>query len=473
MKNTQKIAIAGLAFGDEGKGTIAECLTWRYDAEHVVRYNGGPQAAHFVVTSQGIEHCFSQFGSGTFAGARTFLSGKMLIDPIRMKNEAIALEKKGVNESLKRVVIDPDCFIITPFHGIINQMLEISRGEARHGSCGVGVGQAVKDSKQLGKMALVAKDMLNKETLRRKLDFLWRIKIDLAQQLVAEHPNIPELNKRLEKLIQEDYVQRLVSFYCNFVTKSGIQIRSAEQSALKIDSNIIFEGAQGALLDPEYGFTPYVTKTKTTFKNVEDLLNNRVPRSEIEKIGVLRAYSTRHGAGPFVTEDDWLGKQIPECHNGVNEWQGKFRIGWFDLLSACYGVMINGNVDSIALTNLDRLSGIKEIPICISYEYLGKDEELLSNFFEWEYSRDRICITGFKSPDKPVNEQLAEILFDCKPMEFLKFQGWKEDISETKRINYLPVEARKYIDFLRSEEGLNVPMSIVSVGPTSEQKIFL
>ncbi|MCK4592289.1 adenylosuccinate synthetase [Candidatus Parcubacteria bacterium] len=473
MENTQKIAIAGLAFGDEGKGTIAECLTWRYDAEHIVRYNGGPQAAHFVVTPQGIEHCFSQFGSGTFAGARTFLSGKMLIDPIRMKNEAIALEKKGVNESLKRVVIDPDCFIITPFHGIINQMLEISRGEARHGSCGVGVGQAVKDSKQLGEMALIAKDMLNKETLWRKLDFLWRVKIDLAQQLVAEHPNMPELNKRLEKLIQENYVQRLVSFYCNFVTESGVQIRNDKQSVLESDSNIIFEGAQGVLLDPKYGFTPYITKTKTTFKNVEDLLNGRVPRSEIKKIGVLRAYSTRHGAGPFVTENDWLGRQIPDYHNGANEWQGKFRIGWFDLLTARYGTMINRDIDSIALTNLDRLSRIEEIPICTSYEYTGKNEELLSNFFEWEYFGSRIRITGFKKPNKPVNEQLAKILFDCKPMEFQKFQGWKEDISKVKKIEDLPIEARKYIDFLQSEKGLNVPISIVSVGPKSDQKIFL
>ena len=472
--------VRGLGRGDEGKGSIIDAIVAKNcdELEPEVVKEGGPQAAHWIVRKDCKVHRSEQIGSGIFTPeVRTFASKNMFISPSRLIAENLKLYEIGIYDGMKRLVIDSRCVVVTPLHAMIGKMLEVSRGENRHGSTGLGVGQAVNDRNINGDKVLTIGDTVNEPVLRKKINEMILEKFKQAEELVKNNAE----NKELFELYQ--FYRNSLSLELLFDDLSSIAnsyplciIDDGEkyfQELLELGRSLIFEGSQGALLDPMYGFVPYVTKTRTTFETAEELLDGRVPRSEIEKIGVLRAYSTFHGDGPFVTEDDWLGRQIPEYHNGVNEWQGKFRIGWFDLLSAHYGIMINKDVDSIALTNLDRLSEIAEIPICTSYKYLGKNEELLSNFFKWEYSGDRICITGFKSPNKFVNEHLAGILFDCKPMEFLRFQGWKEDISRIKKFEDLPVEARKYVNFLQSEEGFNVPISIVSVGPTSEQKMFL
>ena len=470
--------VRGLGRGDEGKGSIIDAIVAKNcDVVPEVVKEGGPQAAHWIVRKDCKVHRCEQIGSGIFTPEiRTFASKNMFISPSRLIAENLKLYEIGIYDGMKRLAIDPRCVIVTPLHAMIGRMLEVSRGKNRHGSTGLGVGQAVSDRNIDGDRVLTMGDTVNESLLREKINEIFLEKLSLAEKLVEDNAG----NKELFELYQ--FYRNSLSPELLFNSLFSISdsypfciIDDGEkyfQELLESGRSLIFEGSQGALLDPKYGFVPYVTKTRTVFKTAEDLLDGRALRSEVEKVGVLRAYSTFHGAGPFVTEDDWLSRQIPDRHNGTNEWQGKFRIGWLDLLSARYGIMINRDIDSIALTNLDRLSGIKEIPICISYEYLGKDEELLSDFFEYDFE-DRICITGFKSPDSPVNEQLAEILFDCKPMEFLKFKGWKEDISRTKKFEDLPVEAREYVNFLQSEEGLNVPISIVSVGPTSEQKIFL
>lgn len=475
--------VRGLGRGDEGKGSVVDAIINAIVAKNCdelvpeVIKEGGPQAAHWIVRRDCKVHRCEQIGSGIFTPkVRTFASKNMFISPSKLIAENLKLYEIGIYDGMKRLVVDSRCVIVTPLHAMIGRMLEVSRGDNRHGSTGLGVGQAVSDRNVNGDKVLTMGDMVNESLLREKINEMFLEKFRQAEKLVennAENKELFELyqfyrNSLSPELLFDDLFS-IANSYSFCIINDG---EKYFQELLESGRNLIFEGSQGALLDPKYGFVPYVTKTRTTFKTAEDLLDSRVPRSEVEKVGVLRAYSTFHGAGPFVTEDDWLGRQIPEYHNGVNEWQGKFRIGWFDLLSARYGIMINRGVDSIALTNLDRLSEIKEIPICISYEYLGENEELLSDLFEYD-SGDRIRITGFKDPDKPVNEQLAEILFNCKPMEFLKFQGWKEDISRTKKFEDLPVEAREYVNFLQSKEGLNVPISIVSVGPTSKQKIFL
>lgn len=454
METDLAFIIVGLGYGDEGKGTITDYLARKYNARHVFRFNGGAQAAHFVVASDGLLHCFSQFGSGTLTGAGTVLTNKMLVDPIRMMNEATALEEKGVANPLNQVIIDPDCLIITPFHGIINQILEISRGKSRYGSCGIGVGETVKDGRQLGKMALIAGDMFDKEVLLNKLDFLLRIKIDLAEQLVVEHPDKTEFAEYLKKLKQKGYIEKLISIYCNFATKSGVRIKHIDRSMLTSEGNIIFEGAQGVLLDEDRGFYPFITRSATTFKNADEFISNFGTSKKVVKIGVMRAYATRHGQGPFVTEDEWLGKQIPDIHNGANEWQGAFRIGWFDFLAAWYALETAGRIDCVALTNFDRLNDFKKIKVCHAYKYDGAADESLEQFFDYEKEGNgKIIIKKIKFPSITSLEyqsRLAELLKLCQPI-------------------YTTVEKDKYMQFL--EEHLNIKISIVSVGPTARDKI--
>ena len=277
-------------------------------------------------------HCFSQFGSGTLVPkVQTFLSSFMFVDPLAIFSEDDVLEDKGVINAMERLIIDRGCPIVTPFHRIINQMREISRGAARHGSCGVGVGEAVKDSGYFGKEYLFAGDILDRSEMIRKLNFLWRCKVDVAEQIFQEFPDNEQLRSRLEKIKRPNYVSLLAGSYSLFAKVNGDRIKDGEYLAERLSGkgNVIFEGAQGVLLDPEKGSKPYVTKTDTTLKNAEKLIAGS---KNVVRIGVLRAYMTRHGAGPFITEDDWLTKMIPDYHNSENEWQGRFRIGWFDLV---------------------------------------------------------------------------------------------------------------------------------------------
>jgi len=314
-------------------------------------------------------------------------------------------------------------------------MLEISRGASRYGSCGKGIGQAMTDWNMFSKMTLLAGDMNDKTIMRQKLDFVWRLKLDLAEQLVDNQPDNKQLQEYLEKIKQLDYVEQLIEEYYTFAL-SNVRIKNEHflEELLNGKGCVVFEGAQGALLDTEYGFYPYVTKTKTTFENAEKLISQCGYSKQVKRIGVMRAYFTRHGAGPFVTEDKCLTEQIPDVHNGQNEWQGDFRIGWFDLVAAKYALKIIGGVDFIALTNFDRLQGNGKMQVCRSYE---QDGRVINKIAPQKMStEDRTHVT--------------KILNVCNPV-------------------YLEVDTHDYIQFL--EEKLNTLISIVSVGPTAMDKI--
>lgn len=456
IEDVYDFIIWGLCYGDEGKGTIVEYLTKKYRdagcAVVICRFNGGAQAAHHVITEKNIFHCYSQFGSGTLAGAMTILLDKMLVDPIRMISEAEALKEKGIANPLNLVCINPDCLITTPFHAIINQMKEISRGENRQGSCGVGVGETVRDGRQLGNMALRAKDMFSKETLRSKLSFIYHIKVDLAEQLLDEQPDNTELSQKLESLKQKERLESLIDLYYDFAVNSGVRIKNIEQN-IPERAIRIYEGAQGAMLDEERGLYPFITPSRTTPQNAEEYISHFDCAKKVVKIGIMRAYVTRHGKGFLITEDNWLGKQIPDMHNGMNEWQGVFRIGWFDLVTARYALRMVGEIDSVALTNLDRLDKIDEIKVCYAYRYEG-EEKGLDQFFEYEKSEEgSFMINEIKFPPTSSKEyqcRLNDLLMSCKPI-------------------YKKVEKEEYVRFLESE--LRVRISIISRGPKASDKI--
>ncbi|MFA6096349.1 MAG: adenylosuccinate synthetase [Candidatus Paceibacterota bacterium] len=450
MKEERIFIVAGLGFGDEGKGSIVDYLARRYDIKSIVRYNGGPQAAHYVVNSDGYLHCFAQYGSGTFSGASTYLFDKVMVDPVRLGHEANSLAKKGVKRPLWLVSIDPDCLIVTPFHGIINQMLEISRGNKKHGSCGFGVGEAVKDGRNYGEMALRAKDLSDPETLQTKLDFLWRMKTDIAEQIASEQPENSKLQELLGNLKDEKYVGRLASYYSSF----SKALKIGKKKGAEISGSVVFEGAQGVLLDEKRGFYPHITHSCTTFANAEELIGSMGLQGKVVKIGVIRAYSTRHGAGPFVTYNKWLTGKIPDTHNITNEWQGEFRIGWFDLVASRYALRVAGKINCVALTNLDRLD-FEKIRVCEAYEYCGKKDASLQEYFEFEETSGKIMIKNINFPAKTSSEhqgKLAELLKLCRPI-------------------YQTVKKAEYIHFLESE--LKIKIAIASYGEKAEDKVEL
>lgn len=472
----EMILIGGLGYGDEGKGTIVDYLARTRGAKIVVRYNGGAQAGHNVVTPDGHHHIFSQFGSGTMApGVKTHLSRFMILNPLGMVREEEHLQSLGIYNAFRRMTIEENALITTPFQVAVNRLLEIWRDKNRYGSCGIGIGQTAEDYLKYGDKVLFAKDLRDSLAVERKLRFLQEQSRDSVCNIISSLQRTEIVERELELLEDSEAIGGLVRYFFYFASLTKIVDESYLVNLLKTNPRVLFEGAQGVLLDKDYGFRPHTTKTDITFDNAYKLLKEARYESKITRMGILRGYATRHGAGPFVTEDEMLTNLIRETHNGYDKWQGKFRIGWFDLLTARYGILIDDGVDCLAVTNLDRLSGLAAVKICVSYEYQG-DLNILDPYFEWEpIGQKKARILAFKKPDINLTKsgELTQILLCCKPLEFIELPGWQQDITRAKRFNDLPKQAREYVSFLQSSQGLNTPVKIISVNPTWEGKILV
>jgi adenylosuccinate synthase len=315
------VIVVDLGFGDCGKGTVVDHLCATRDVHTVVRFNGGAQAAHTVVLADGRQHTFAQFGAGTLRpGVRTHLSRFMVVDPLALVTEAEHLGALGVRDVWQRLTVDCAALISTPYHREANRAKEIARGAGRHGSCGMGVGETtayalsdVDDAPRVG-------DCADPVTLRRKLR-------RLRTRLGVTGPPV------------EACVEAYTAFAATVSIVDGMRFD---------DGPCVFEGAQGVLLDEWHGFHPYTTWSTTTFANAEELLGG----APAFRLGVLRTFTTRHGAGPLPTEDPALG--ITDPNNPANPWQGAFRIGHFDAAAHRYALDVCGGVDGLALTHLDQ-----------------------------------------------------------------------------------------------------------------------
>lgn len=342
MGSSRVKIVIGLAFGDEGKGTTTSYLTRETKAHTVIRFNGGGQAAHTVIEDDGRRHTFAQFGAGTLAGASTHLSRFMLVNPTTLINEELALRKVGVNDAYERMTIDGDALVTTHWHMMANRLREKARGDAKHGTCGMGIGETVASALESPDAAVRVKDLLSPELLADKLEF--GKKWCLAQFPDAVSSREPQLADWLE-------------------LAKRVRIVDGDETTqvLKRDGTVIFEGAQGVLLDQDFGFAPHNTWTKTTFENAEALISEALPSvSSVRRIGVIRSYMTRHGAGPMVTES---GLKFPEPHNGDDGFQGAFRTGELDFPALNYAIKCVAGVDELAVTHMDRLPE----HVCLSY----------------------------------------------------------------------------------------------------------
>lgn len=337
----QAYIIVGLAFGDEGKGSMVNYLARLYGAAVVVRYNGGPQAAHNVVTLDGRHHTFAQFGSGSFAGARTHLSRFMLVEPFAMINEAEILSGKIGGDPFALLTADPLCPVITPYHWQLNRVRESARGANRHGSCGMGIGE-LRAGETRGVDNLLLGDLSDAQTTQRKL---CRIRDDIA----AEADGSDSISRHYRELILRERVDDLAEFYRNFAER--VTICDSDRLANLLRGCVsVFEGAQGVLLDEDFGFAPYNSWTKTTADNAREILDvTDVPH---QTIGVVRTYFTRHGPGPFVSE---YPVAVADRFNVWNQWQGPLRKGLFDIVALRYALECDGGVDEIALTHVDQI----------------------------------------------------------------------------------------------------------------------
>jgi adenylosuccinate synthase len=430
-----------LGFGDAGKGSIVDFLAREHAAHTVVRYNGGAQAAHRVVTSgrSPREHVFAQFGSGTLAGAATHLSRFMLLDPLAMQAEEQHLQALGVTDAFDRTTIDERALVITPFQRAANRLKELARGEGRHGSCGMGIGETMVDYLEHGQRVLFAGDLRRPDVLRAKLDFLRQVNMAKIQALPSGLPDSDDAAREYSPLRDLDWLDWLIEEYGAFAQRARIVPSTFLHSILRRPGMVIFEGAQGVLLDEWQGFHPYTTWSTTTLEHAERLLDEAGYTGDRTRIGITRAYATRHGAGPLPTEDADLTRALPDASNSFGAWQRGFRVGWLDLALLKYALEATGRLDQLAVTCLDRLNDLPDLRICRRYQY-------------HTFTIDRIA----RSPvprDLDYQERITNGLARCTPvLEALADPG-------------------ALLRMLESE--LEAPVGIVSEGPAAEGKRIL
>ena len=422
---TGHVIVVDLGYGDAGKGTIVDWLCARAapDAaetraapsrpvQAVVRFNGGAQAAHHVLIRgnrvdnrnaerTGDSHAFAQFGSGTFTpGTRTFLSRFMLVDPLALVAEAEHLRSAGVADPFGLVAIDRDALLTTPYHRAANQAREQARGDGRHGSCGLGIGETASYALAHPEDAPRVGDITNPRLLRAKLA---KLRDALAEngKTSDRPPDTPDDIVAVYRAVA-DRVTVCADGYLKRLLKQG---------------PVVFEGAQGVLLDEWRGFHPYTTWSTTTFANAETLLRECDNDALVTRLGVTRTYQTRHGPGPFPTEDPTL--DLPEQHNANGRWQGPFRTGHLDAVALAYAAEVAGGVDAVALTHLDAASQHRsDLRICRAYDLSG-------------HTLTRI--EPGPSRDLAYQESLTQTLLKARPVyrqeESLTARDWPDAVS--------------------------------------------
>lgn len=337
--------VIGLLFGDEAKGATVDYLVARDSASLVVRYNGGAQAAHNVVTPDGMHHTFSMFGSGTFSQAYTHLSRFVRVDVKALLNEAHSLSQKGVRNPLGLISVDENCVIVTPFHIAYSEYMA---GVHNRGTCGMGVGAAARYAERFPALALYAKDLYNTGVMREKLSRM----ANYYSESMSDKTVIDNIRSHTPSLIDT---------YITFTTRVRITTERDWQDLLKGHENIVFEGAQGVLLDNKYGFHPYVTSSDTTLTQAKRLLEGY--KGKVRTTGAIRSYVTRHGPGPLPTESSVIAEAMTEQHNQTGRYQGAMRSGWFDFHLIRKSLDIIGGIDAIALSHLDCMKTIRDWPV--------------------------------------------------------------------------------------------------------------
>lgn len=452
--------ITDLGFGDAGKGTMVDYFAQRAQNPVIVRFNGGAQAAHNVHTSDGKHHTFSQFGSGTLTStARTFLSRYVLLDPLALHTEARALQELGVRNPLSRVMVDGDALVVTPFQKAANRVREAMRGDGRHGSVGMGIGETMADQIAFPHLAVYARDLRDRETLTRKLAALQELKYAEFGQALTDDTYRTLLPEETWAL-QDPAAPRMLASLFAELAQIFTLVSATTLARLAQTHPLIFEGAQGVLIDEWHGFHPYTTWSTTTDANARKLLSDIDYQGPVTSYGVVRTYSTRHGPGPFPSEDRALTTLLPDRHNVFGKWQGGFRVGYLDLPLTRYALAVSERVDEIALTHLDRLAHLPQKKVVVAYAVADDSLTL----------RERSAIVV--AQDMQVPPGMTYIAsFNRKPdLEDLSYQEMLGAILQKATPVYASIErgGELYADVIA--QYLSRPVGITSYGVTAQEK---
>ncbi|AGL03958.1 adenylosuccinate synthase [Desulfoscipio gibsoniae] len=421
------VVLVGAQWGDEGKGKVTDFLARQ--AEMVVRYQGGNNAGHTVV-AEGQTYKLHLIPSGIlYADKQCLIGNGVVIDPGVLLQELDGLEKQGVSTANLR--ISPRAHVIFPYHKSIDMAEEESKGSRKIGTTCRGIGPTYTD--KASRVGIRMTELIDREELAEKLRDTLESKIKVLSRLYG----VEETFTYQEMLNQyTEYADRLK----NYVADVSVLVNEA----IDRGARVLFEGAQGTLLDLDHGTYPYVTSSHPIAAAA--CLGAGLGPTKIKTVvGVAKAYITRVGEGPFPTElHDQLGESLRQRGFEFGTTTGRpRRCGWYDAVIARYAARING-LTYLAITKLDVLSGIETLKICTGYRYKG---EIINEF--------------------PVS---LKLLAQCEPV-YQEFPGWQEDISSVTEFSELPQAAKDYLKNL--EELSGVPVAIVGVGPGRAQTLVL
>ncbi|MEJ2112277.1 MAG: adenylosuccinate synthase [Flavobacteriaceae bacterium] len=417
--------LLGLQWGDEGKGKIVDVLTSNYNI--IARFQGGPNAGHTLVFN-GKKHVLHTIPSGIFHDDATNLVGNgVVIDPVIFKKELDKLAEQQVDYK-KSLLISRKAHIILPTHRLLDAASEASKGKAKIGSTLKGIGPTYMDKTGRNGIRVGDLELSDWKTRYRNLADKHEAMIDFYN--VDIQYDLKELENEFFEAVK--------------VLKSLTFIDSEEYifQAQKEGKTILAEGAQGSLLDIDFGTYPFVTSSNTTAAGACTGLGV-APNQIGDVFGIFKAYTTRVGSGPFPTElFDEVGETMGRVGNEFGATTGRARrCGWLDLVALKYACQVNG-VTKLMMMKGDVLSGFKTLKVCTSYIYQGKEIKHLPYNIEPE---------------------------NVTPI-YTELRGWKEDLTKLSDESQLPKELNDYIDFLEKE--LDIPITIVSVGPDRKQTIF-
>ena len=420
------VVISGAQWGDEGKGKIVDYLAQQADT--VVRFQGGSNAGH-TVTVGGEEYKLRLLPSGIlYKGTTCVIGNGVVVDPQTLIEEIDSLNARGIDTS--NIRLSNRAHVVMPWHKLIDELGETLRGENKIGTTKRGIGPCYID--KADRIGIRVCDLIDGEEFAVKVRDVLKIK-NLILEKVYNHAPLDA-----EEIIREyeGYAARLRPFVCDTISLLNAEIDAGKK--------VLFEGAQATMLDIDYGTYPYVTSSHPISGGV-GVGAGVAPKKIDTVVGVVKAYCTRVGEGPFPTEQlNDIGDKLREAGHEFGTVTGRpRRTGWLDACIVKYAGQLSGT-DYMAVTRLDILDGFDEIKMCTAYKI---DGEILNEI--------------------PAS---LKVLAKVEPV-YETFTGWKTDISNTRRYEDLPVNARKYLE--RMAEVTGIKLGIVSVGPNRDQTIVL
>ena len=418
------IVLVGAQWGDEGKGKATDLLGDTVD--YVVRYQGGNNAGHTVVIGTE-KYALHLLPSGILSpNVVPVIGNGVVIDPAVLLDEIRGLDARGINTS--KLVISTNAHLITPYHRTIDKVSERFLGKSKIGTTGRGIGPAYAD--KISRIGIRVQDLFDRSILEQKLEGALNDKNQVLTK-VFNRKNM-SVSEILEEYLAYAEILR------PYVADTSLLL----DKALKAGKTVLLEGSQGTLLDVDHGTYPFVTSSNPTAGGA--CTGSGIgPKAITRVIGIVKAYTTRVGSGPFPTEllDDDGDKLRTIGHEYGTTTGRNRRCGWYDAPIARYAVRINGLTDFF-LTKLDVLTGWEKIPVCVAYDVDGtRHEELPASQTDFHHA-------------KPIYEYLP---------------GWKEDISKARTLSDLPKNAQDYVKYL--EEISGAPMSAIGVGPGRDETI--